>query len=279
MLARAGLSGSVFYRSVSASPFGAMTLNGVTVRAGRDVIPIASLTTGGSFGSHAGSVALRGAEVPVRMMIGMLPYRLPPLLLGLGYVAPRVDGDLDYSVDDANQALSVTARLRSAGMGRVEAKLRLGGITAAQLNQMLAVALDRRNFQRGMAPPVAVQAMLQGLLGLSLQSGGISIDDTPLAARAHLVPAKAMPSDDTATADDRIAEEMSRSLAQLVPPDRSDTAQRLVAAWLGDGGRIVLRAAPAAPVTLFRSGDFMQPVVPTLDDPAVIAQANISFTD
>ena len=284
-LARAGLASTVSYHSISASPFGSVKLEGVGFRSGRLLIPIESVTldryTAGAAGLRDLAVTVRQASVPLSSLRNILPPPLVNTLAGLGIIKPMIDADLDCSVDEGTGTLLASSTIDSNDFGRIATHLKLGGANSATLGNVLTLLLAQTENVRTMYSPLNEQKLEQAAASLTtttLLSGDMTIEDSPLAARAHDIPAISTPSDVQDAADTMISR-LSSNIGNVVRPDRTEDVKQIVSKWLDHGGRITFKSEPAAPFSLFRTNAFGNSMVPTMDDPDTVAQLNMDVTN
>ena len=284
-LARLGLTSKVSYADLTASPSGSVTLKQVTWRDGPQVLAIDSITVGdiaqGPAGLRRGDLAVRGMAVPIGRMRDSLPPGLGNMLLGLGYVAPRVDVDASFDIDDSRRMLTADVVARSAGLGSAATHLRVSGSTTAGLVPLVEVYAQKFGMQpdRRFGPDgmFAMQAAQRELAQLALVEGSLTLDDAPLAARAAEVPARSMPDEAPSPDEQERTQRFLAGLGGIVAPDDAAAAQLAAAYWLKNGGRLVVKADPANPVPFFTGGDEMEPGM-NLDNPASMAPAHITMS-
>ncbi len=284
-LERTGLRGVVFYRAVSASPFGTVTLSDVTLRLGPITLPIASVRLAG-LGDEAfsrGRIAVHGAVVPILAVArsGVLG-RWPEALLGLGVVSTTLDGSAGLATDATAETLVLTASLDATRIGRAHAIMRLGGLAPAQIGELVRL-LRAMQMERTMAYRYGdlqdTGLRLQSLLsGVSWQGGSLDLDDSRLRPRVAAVTALSVPDE---AGDPGLLGPPGRlprdALSRIVPPDQDEAAQAALQGWLDHGGHLAIRSDPPSPVALFQRGG-MALGMPGLDA-EMLAAAGISLGD
>ena len=286
MLAQAGLAGSLSYGSISATPFGTVTLDHVGLRSNRLFVPAEWVRLDrydlGPDGLRDFSMNVHQAAVPMSALRDIIPPPLSRILAGLGVVTPKLDIRIGLSGSDGPGTLLISSNIRSSEIGSFSVRVHLNGVDTARLGSVAALmAAQRGNASMAfeMENSRALQASLLSLMTLAIQAGEVEIDDSPLMSRAQGVPETPTPSDTTNNSGKAMIENIARSAANVVPPNRSDAVRQIVSDWLNKGGHITVKVAPPVPVTLFRTGEFGNPLEPTWDDPNTAAQLNIDVVE
>lgn len=279
-LDRFGLRGMVLYDTLTATPFGSVTLHGVSLRLGPLLVPATSLEISGISTSQdrftGGTFALQGARLPMVAIVRNEELPWAGQLLGLGFVNPSVDATARIRIDDSAQTADVSLQLSSGAMGSARLSGTLGGLGSTQTEGLLAglgqaISGQEQNAY-GTFDLMTQEAAL--LSAISWKGGSLELDDAPLHQRAAAIPATAVPEE--APAGDE-ASAAPFPFAQFMPPDQAEQAQATLAHWMSQGGTLVVKSAPEVPVPLFRG--YGSDMAPTWDDAQTLAQAGISVGD
>jgi hypothetical protein len=287
LLDRYELRRTVLYRDVSASPFGTVTLTGVTLRLDSATVPIDVVTlrdiVSGPDGLTRASVAVNGATIPVVPLARSEALGFwPAVLLGLGVVHARVAGSGSFAVDDRKEVLTASVALDSAGVGGASAAIRLGGVSSARLEEAIRLLQSLQagsEYHFGFDAQRGEQQLEALVEGVSWQGGNLRLNDAPLRARARQVTRLSTPAEDGGGGTiGPVARLPQESFTEIMPGSDAERARRIVQHWLDAGGTLVVRSDPPTPVGLFRR-DQMNSLVPTLSDRGTWADADITIDD
>ncbi|MBS0961454.1 hypothetical protein [Acetobacter thailandicus] len=190
-LQKAGLTSLVKYSSVSASPFGSLTLSDVSVgafRQGGAPLKISSLSVSGLSSSlnvpKSLSIEAEGIECPVN---SLSEYTLGELHGGpfkaLGYSALKGDISVSYSLSGQN--LKVISSADFSQVGGWNASFALTNVPSQALNNLA---------QGGAGQGIMLMMQLAGTMSnIQLQSAALTLDNTGLTKRLKAIPDTALP--------------------------------------------------------------------------------------
>jgi len=270
-LIRNKLQSSVTYDGLSASPFGSVTLSGITFKGpqSRSTFKIETLNVSG--------VEMKGGMVQ-GITASAKSFELPLLdfardnprdstyfeALGLGYTTITGNLNIEAHFDDQRQTLSLETSGDIKDSGSLKATLKLGGISPALMTQLntLSQAVQSNN------PFAVLGTGIDGMMTITqmtLSQASITVDNSGLFKRQQEVTNADIPPDETATPQaDQSINETELVKAGMLPSEAKATHEA-VSSWLKNGGTIRIETNLAQPISLFRGGSWF---APAFDSPA-----------
>ena len=275
-----GLNGAVGYQSVSGSPFGSITLSGVTFSeaGGQMTAKIAELDVSRISVKDdvptRFSVTARGVEIPLlallreypnaatRSLTSILGLSLPPealdrhaatpslaAMLGLGYTQLSGNITFTYAFDDTTGTLSCRYSGSFDDLATWDASVEIGGINAATIASLTNAAQNQN----------PLPALFQGLPGVSpaflnatLVHARITIDNSGYFARLAQIPSDDLPRDALGfrppylPAKGLVNSGFDKAAAQQ--------DQDAVTDWVAHGGSLTMETTNPQPLPLVNSG-------------------------
>lgn len=246
-----GLSSNISYANVSASPFGAVTLSGVVVKAsgGNEFVKIGSLSLSGvdiRNGTLAGlDVSAHSIEMPV-LAIARADRTIRKDfsdLIGLGYTLLK--GKVFLSVGQGGQknTLAVEVNGEIDDMGSIKGKASFSGVDPQDMLGLVRVFQEIERPSRHTDPAALFGAGIIGLERLSrmsLDSAEFVVDNRDYVERGRDIPASAIPASEPS------------SLAHVGLASSGDvSAHKALSAWRREGGKLRIATRATQPVQVF----------------------------
>jgi hypothetical protein len=283
-LSRTGLSSSVTYEEISASPFGTATLSKVTLKVpGQGTVArIGSLDISGvdTKGDTLLGVKLaaRSVDVPVLQIArNDREATFAAELLGYGYTSLKGNITIAVRFGDADRTLGLTISGDSADLGSLSGSVKLGSVDPSLVGIIMAAAAIPQQ-ANPMALMLEGQAAEQKAIGATFVSLSFNLNMRGFLDRTRALPKTAIPRDiGTAEPSERLGAE-TRLVQAGLDQEKAKAIETAGDRFLA-GDSVRFRTNIDQPLALFRnSGLFGSPAF-AFSDPAefvVATKAEIS---
>lgn len=268
-LIRKDLNSKVSYGGISASMFGSVAIDTVTVTIG----PQAKVRLGTVKVDHLDvhGDQLYGAKVTATGVDLVVPdlvrSGMPELagLAALGYKHLKGEVTFAFSYDDGKNSLVVETDGDFDGAGSWKSKFKLEGVQPSLIETVSDFA------QKGGANPLAALGlMFQGAAAFTtvqIADVDVTVDDRGIHQREAEFPDTALPPDTGAAPAKAAIGERDLIKAGLNPSEAQDTA-KTISAFVANGGTLHIRSDLDQPRPLFKPGNGFMPVVPAINSAA-----------
>ncbi|MFS2013399.1 hypothetical protein ACCD06_26635 [Azospirillum sp. CT11-132] len=281
-LIREGLNGRVSYADLSASPFGSVSLLGVTVTLSPDAVVRATSVDVSDIALQNGEVrkarlSASDADVPVLAMARANRYN-PVLrdLVSLGYTSLRGDVSLLLDYDDQRQSLFVETSGSVRDAGGWNARLRVEGVDPAM------VATARRLASGSFNPLELMGAATQNmdmLFRVALAEADVTVDNSGVRRREREIVATDFPPKEDPSAQRRPPLDPTALIRAGMAPEAARMSAVAMGNWVKDGGKLRVATGLPRPVPMFKRGGPFSPIEPIFDSPEgflAVTKATIS---
>jgi hypothetical protein len=289
-----GLRTAIHYRAMSASLFGDVILQGVSVVTPDGLllqaasVDVDHIEMDGSALRRLG-VSVQGLAVPMLRLAREDRAPWAVALAGLGYTAPQLDVSADLRLDDTDEVGTLTSSGRVPDLGGWNVSLSLGGLSARKLQEAatalrsLAEAQNmsfRRSFTDGTAgdPEAAAHTLQDIAAGLALRDVSLTLANSGLVRRLRAIPGDQTPETTEPTRHSAAWQALVEHVRAATAAPDTDAALDALANWSRDGGSLVVEAKPTAPLPLFRPGEMGGPPQPVSADADFLGALNLRIS-
>lgn len=200
-LSSIGLSSSVTYEGISASPFGTATLSKVTLKVpGQGTVArigsldISGIDTKGDMLLGV-KLAARSIDVPVLQIArNNRGATFAAELLGYGYTSLKGNIAIAVRFDDTDRTLGLTISGNSADLGSLSGSVKLGSVNPSLVSILMAAAAMSQQ-ANPMALMLEGQAVEQKAIGATLVNGYFDLNMRGFIDRSRALPKTAIPRD------------------------------------------------------------------------------------
>lgn len=269
-LIREGLNGRINYADLSASPFGSVSLQGVTVTLSPDAVVRAASVDVSDIALQNGEIrkarlSASGADVPVLAMARADRYNHALRdMVSLGYTSLRGDVSLALDYDDQRQSLSLETSGTVRDAGGWSARLRMEGIDPAM------VATARRLASGNFNPLELMGAAAQNmdmLFRVALAEADVTVDNSGIRRRERDIVATDVPQKQDPSARQALPLDPTALIRAGMAPEAARTSAAAVDAWAKDGGKLRVATGLSRPMPVFKRGAGFAPILPVFDSP------------
>ncbi len=268
-LIREGVSDKVTYADISASPFGSVSLLGVTMTLSPDVVFRATSVDVSDIAFQGGElrkarVSISSADVPVLAMARADRYNQAlRAAVSLGYTSLRGDVSLLLDYDDQRQSLLLETSGTVGDAGGWTARVRVEGIDPSIVSMARRMASSR-----DVNPLAFMGSAMQNmdmLFRIALAEADVTIDNSGIRRREREIVATDVPRTGEASAQRHPPLDPTALIRAGMTPEAARMSATAAGVWMKDGGRLRMVTGLARPLPLFKRGNGFAPILPAFD--------------